>query len=215
MFIRAGTCEWEHPVLRTGLFGAARSGNALRCRSPLYMIPHNVRRKTKELLVIALVLNVAVVGGYIFLFIGVKEKNERISVLVNEIEAKVAEENTHSSIRAIVAQTVKQRNQLAKYSIAKEEAVSFIELLERTGREIGVSVNITSVRETEIPETPVFEHLTLALTATGTWPGVVRFLGRLESLPYEAKVTQAAVSKTDTYAGSWNISLSLSALKEK
>jgi len=179
------------------------------------MIPHNVHRKTKELLVIALVLNVAAFGLYAFLFVGVKAKNERISVLVNEIDAQVAEEDTHSTIKTIVAQTTKQRNQLSEYIIAKEEAVSFIELLERAGRDIDVIVDITSVQETDISGSTTFEHLTLALTATGTWSGVVRFLGRLESLPYEVSITQAAVSKTEKYAGSWGISLSLRALKEK
>lgn len=179
------------------------------------MTPHSVSRKTKELLGIALLLSMAAIGWYAFLFTEVKAKNERISTLVNDIEANAAEEDIHNSIKVIAAQTTKQRKAVQNYSVAKEGAVPFIELLERMGKDIGVSVDIASVRETEIAGSAAFEYLTLVLTATGTWPSLVQFIGLVEFLPYEAAITQVVVSKSEKQAGLWSLSLSLSALKEK
>ena len=179
------------------------------------MAPHTVSKKTKRLLGIALLLSAVAIGWYVFLFTEVKAKNESVSTLINDIEANETEEETHSSIKTIAAQTVEQRKALQNYTIAREGAVSFIELLERTGRNIGVDVTIATVRETEIAGSATFEHLTLALTAAGTWPRIIQFIGLLEFLPYEADITQAVVSKSGKQAGLWSLSLSLSALKEK
>jgi len=179
------------------------------------MMPHSVNLKTKELFIVALLLNVAATGIFLFLYTEVKAKNERISALINNIEANVVEEEKHNSIKVVAAQTAEQRTRLQHYIVAKEEAVSFIELLEKTGESIGVGVDIASVREVEIAGSTAFARLSLALTATGAWPRVIQFLGLLELLPYEATITQVVVSKSEKQAGQWSLSLSLAALKEK
>lgn len=174
-----------------------------------------IGRKNKGLLAIVLLLNVAAVGWYFFLFIEVKAKNERVSDLVNRIDAETTAENLQNSVKALVAQTAPQRVKLNSYVIEKDGAVSFIELLERVGDDVGVAVAIESVERSERAETPAVEELRLALKATGAWSGVVRFMGLLELLPYEARISQAALSKKDAKEDPWHITLSLIVLKEK
>ena len=174
-----------------------------------------ISRKNKELLAVTLLLNVAAIGLYAFLFTEIKAKNEHTSGLINQIEAETKEEQTQNSVKALVAETTSLRNKLKSYTVEKEGAVSFLELLERIGGEVGVSVAIDSVEKSELPAAPQTEQLKIALKADGTWSGIVRFLGLLEFLPYEARVEQVAVGRTATKLEPWRISLSLIVLEEK
>lgn len=179
------------------------------------MTTSTLGRKNKELLVIVLLLNLAAVGWYGFLFREIKMKNEVSSNLVNDIDARVAEENMQSSIKALAAETTVLREKLTGYSVAREGAVSFIELLETAGKNTGASVSIESVSTANVPDSTALETLRLTLNATGSWRAVIRFLGLLEFLPYEARIEQVVVSKPPQGGEPWRINLALYVLKEK
>jgi len=172
-------------------------------------------RKNIELLVVVLLLNIAAISCFAFLFRDVKAKNEHISSLVNQIEAEQSEENLQDSIKTLVAETTPLREKLANYFIGQEAAVSFLELLEQIGREVGATVEITSVAPSDIQQEDV-ESLRLMLQVTGEWSEVVRFIGLIELLPFEGKIEQVVVFKTE--AGSeepWQADITFIALKEK
>ncbi len=173
-----------------------------------------IKRKNKELLAIVTLLTVAAVGWYAFLFSEIRTTNRHISELLNQIDAEAVQESTQNSIKALVAETAPLRKQVQSYSIDKEESVSFIELLEDVGKEVGVAVSVQSVAIVERPGVTSFENLQLTLKATGSWQSVVRFLGLLESLPYEAQIAQATVVSVPG-DGPWRLDLTLTVLKEK
>ena len=180
------------------------------------MNTQTIGRKSKELLTITILLNIAAIGWYGFLFAEIKAKNEQVSELMNQIEAEAGKESTLASEKALVAETVPLRDKLASYFVGKDGAVSFFEFLETTGNEVGVHVSIKSPSVSDLAELSQAEELRLMLVATGSWPAVVRFLGLLEMLPYEAHVEQVVVSKVESSgADAWQASLSLRVLKEK
>lgn len=175
-----------------------------------------IGRKSKELLLIAVLLNIAAIGWYGFLFAEIKAKNEHVSELMNQIEAEAGKESTLNSEKALVAETASLREKLASYFVGKDGAVSFFEFLETTGNDVGVHVAIKSPSVSDLAELPQAEELRLLLTVEGPWPAVVRFLGLLESLPYEASMGEVVVSKEESLSkGAWQASLSLKVLKEK
>ena len=167
-----------------------------------------------ELLIVTLLLNLVALGCYGFLLREIKGKNERISNLVNDIELQTKKKSVITSVKAIVVETSPLREKLSRYLVEREGAVSFIELLEHLGKNTGVSVVINSVEKVPQESTQQVETLQLGLRASGTWEDVIRFLGLLELLPYEAQVEQLTLSKLEK-ASPWQIVLSLRALKEK
>lgn len=171
--------------------------------------------KNKGLLLVAVLFTIAAIGCYGFLFMEIKGKNERISELVNRIDSEASEENVLRSIKTMVAETAPMREELLKFTVGKDDAVSFIELLETVGRDAGVSVDIDSVTPAEIAGGGGVEALKLSLKITGAWAKVLTFLGLLEFLPYETKVEQVSVSRSELPESPWGIHANLIVLKEK
>jgi len=180
------------------------------------MSAQTIGRKSKELLIITLLLNLAAIGWYGFLFWKIKEKNEHISDLSNKIEAEVSAEQAIHDKKALVEDTAALRGKLLSFILGSREAVSFIEFLEKTGANIGVRTSVESVSAREHPELSGMEELRLKLRSTGSWPAVVRFLGLMELLPYEADVDQIVMSRAEFEGGDlWRADFTLAVLKEK
>lgn len=172
-------------------------------------------RKNKQLLVIIVVLNLAMVSVYVFLFLGVKTKNEHISNLLNEIESEATAENVQNSTKALVAETSALREKLKGYLVGKDDAVSFLELLEKMGGDAGATVAIDAVMKGGLDQ-PEAEELRIALVATGTWSSIIHYIGLLELLPLQVKVEQLVVTKTDKQGEEpWRGDITLLVLKAK
>lgn len=172
--------------------------------------------KTKELLIIALLFAAAAAGWYAFMFVQVKAKNERISDLRNQIDARTAEESTLHSRKELVADTASLHEKLKSYFVAAEGSVSVIELLETVGNEVGILVETRKVETNAIAKSETAELLRLTLIATGTWSNTLRFLGLIELLPYEARIGQMILSRAQAEgAGPWRADITLEILKDK
>lgn len=175
-----------------------------------------MRKKTKELLVIVVLLNLAAAGWYGFLLLEVKTSNENFSRFSELIETATAEGNTVHAKKELAANTGSLREKLESRLIAKEGAVDFIELLERVGNDVGARVSIESVSASEVAGASFAEELRLAFTATGSWGAVTRFIGLLEFLPYRASIQHVTIAQGgEGNEKAWRARVSLSVLKEK
>lgn len=180
------------------------------------MTTQTIGRKSKELLAITILLNIAAFGWYGFLLADVKAKNEHIFALTNQIDVEAAKENTLNSQKTFAAETALLREKLTSHLIKNDEAVSFLEFLEMMGNEMEVHVTVKSVGVNDLPQFQKGEALQLKLYITGTWPALVRYLGLLEFLPYEASIGELTVSNADSLTEEpWEANLSLTVLKEK
>lgn len=180
------------------------------------MHPNKPQLQTHKTLLFTMVLVTLLLGVmYVFLFLSVKTKNERVSSLANDIEAESSAENTQRSTKVLVAETSKYREKLTGYLLGKENAVSFFEFLEREGGEVGVMVRIESVVPSELATGDV-EELRLSLRASGPWAEVVRYVGLLEFLPFQSRLEQLVVSKAERQEDDpWSAQVVLVVLKEK
>lgn len=180
------------------------------------MSTQSIGRKSKELLVIAILFNIAAIGWYGFLFAKIKEKNEHLSDLTNQIDAEIAKESAVDYKKNIAVETATLRGKLLSFTLAKEGAISFIELLEATGNEVGAHTSIKSVNTEDHPQSSNIEKLRLTLSTSGSWSAVARFLGLLELLPYETSLEQVMVSRAEVAGENpWRADLILTVLKEK
>lgn len=180
------------------------------------MSTQSIGRKSKELLAITLLLNIAAIGWYYFLFSEIKVKNEHLSELMNRIEVEIEKEGTINYKKDITVETATLREKLSSFTLAKGGAISFIELLEATGNEVGAHTSIESVSTKDHPQLSTVEEMRLKLKVTGSWPAVVRLLGLLELLPYETGLEQVVVSKGEASdEAPWRADILLTVLKEK
>lgn len=154
------------------------------------------------------------------LFWGLKKKNERVSVLINQIEQNAEQETALTSLKKFVAETATLREKLPGYRVSADGTASFIETLEALGRETGAAVAIESVERVKRPASDTAEDLRLAIHFEGGWQTVVRFLGLLELLPSEIKIEQAFLSRKaalgeKTASSLWRGDVTLLALKAR
>lgn len=178
-------------------------------------------RTSKTNLLIAALLALAAAVFYAVLFAQIKEKNEHVSALQNAIEQSAEREQRLVSVQKLVFETAALRKKLADYRIAKDNAVSFIAMLEKIGRETNLAVTIASVEV--VPragaDAAAAENLRLVIRFEGGFADTVRYLGLLELLPVESQVEQALVSRTSSGDGKnaplWRGDATLLALKEK
>lgn len=180
------------------------------------MSTQSIGRKSKELLAITLLLNIAAIGWCYFLFAEIKEKNEHLSELTNRIEAETSEESALNYKKNLAVETAALREKLLSFTLAKGGAISFIEFLEATGNDVDARTSIESVSTKDHAQLSNIEELRLTLKVTGSWSAIVRFLGLLEVLPYETALEQVAVSKMEfPDEGPWRADIFLTVLKEK
>jgi hypothetical protein len=167
--------------------------------------------KTKQYLILVIVLNVAVISLWAFLFLKVKASNERISTLTNEIELRVRQERTLQSVKDLVEATAEARALLNASFLKEDGAAGFLEFLESVGKGVGVVVTIKSVDEPVPSDPKALRELRVQLNADGRWKNVMQFLGVVEHLPYETRVEQVVLSRKDPIG--WRVDITLTALK--
>lgn len=178
----------------------------------IYM--RNISDNSKKWFILAFIFNLAAICLYGFLFWSVKEKNQRVSSLLNEIESREKQEQTLHSARSLAEDTLALREKVDSYIVEKDEAVSFIEMLESLGKERNVSVLVEAVEAKDIAGVFPSQEMQISLRAKGAWQNVVSFLGLVELLPYEAGVSRAFLSRDEQNNG-WNGLITLRVLKEK
>lgn len=171
-----------------------------------------IKSKSKEFLLLTILLNLGVFVLFGFLFIQIKSANERTSGLLNEIELQSKEEDVLKSLKSLVQETAPLHAKLDTYFVSPEGVASFIGLLEAVGNRIGADVTITSVEKIDTEKAKDVEVLRVVLNATGSWERVIRFLGIIEFLPYQTTVDQVLLTRT---AKGWRIDTTISVLKEK
>ncbi len=149
-----------------------------------------------------IVLNLLGAGAFGLFFWELKGKNERVSDLINKIELQAKQEQTLSSVKALVGDTVTLREKLNRYFVPQESVVSFIEELEGMGRRSGVAVQLDSVEEVAIVADKKSGGLRLMMHFSGSWANVVRYVGLLELLPIEGRLERVTVS-SNAEEGGW------------
>jgi hypothetical protein len=164
-----------------------------------------LKRTSTNAFVAALVSAAVAVALYGALFAYVKNQNERTSALINEIEAHARQESALAQAKALIAEIAPAREKLESYALKSDGLVAFIETLESLGKGARVSLAITSVDPAPAQRSGA-EYLRLGLRFEGGWRNMLRFLGFLELLPFEAHVLEMRFSrlqdkKTEDWGG--------------
>lgn len=154
--------------------------------------------KTKQLLIIVLLINAALIGAYAFLFYSIKTKSEEASTLSQNLNAQRMNEEDLTLLRHAVNDMKDDRVKLQSYFIRSSTINTFFDLLESLGKESGTDMKLGSPIERG-------NVLGIDISARGTFADIYYLVKLIEHLPYRIEFKKAyfnSLGVVDTLAPS-------------
>ncbi len=139
-------------------------------------------------LAVAIVIFLALAGGYAFLYQETLRVNSEAATLVSEIAAKESAQARSASVRARLTEVSESETLIAAHLLAKADIVSFLEKLETSGDPFGANVYVASVSD------PVDGRITISLSIEGSFPAIMKTLGSIENGTYVTKASNLTFS---------------------
>ena len=179
--------------------------------------------KTKQILMGTIVLVIAVFVLYIMLFLNLKEKNNNISVLTNEVDTVLQKEIKLRSVKYLIKDTEDERADLDSHFVIDDEVINFIEIIENLGMDSGAKIEVTNVsvsstNKEAADQINISELLYLDFKIEGRFAQMFHFLSILEKLPFKIdilRVNFGRIPNEDGKIKSWNGFFSITAVKLK
>lgn len=179
--------------------------------------------KTKQIFLATIILVIVVSVAYIILLLKLKEKNNNVFALTNEVDVVLQKEIKLRSVKSLIKDTAKEREELDSRFVADDNIVNFIEIIEDLGADSGAEVEIISVSVSDINKeitnkSDIGEFLNLDFKIEGRFAQVFHFLSMLEKLPFNIDILRANLEKISNEtknADSWNGFFSIAVVKLK
>lgn len=163
-------------------------------------------------LLIALGACVAVVAGTL-LFFEIKKTNERISVLQNQLDIEVRQDQRLRSMKQLLADLDGELKMIDTYFIAPDGVVGFLEEFESFARVSNASLEVSSVGVAGEAGLP-FERLRVEFASQGSWTSLMRLVSLLETLPFGITIERSQLERLPN-SFVWQGHVSFTALKLK
>ncbi len=182
------------------------------------------RTSYKKFVILLAIITLGIFVSYYFVYKDIKQKNEHISALSQEITVQSSRQQYLATTEKLIENLNTDIDKMNHSIISKDGDVAFIESLEKIAKDNNISIDIDTIDVSDEPSTPASGITILHLKAKtkGEWKGMYTFLSQLESLPYKVKITQfiltnVSKSATDTEKAStsWQSSFDIRVLKYK
>lgn len=182
--------------------------------------------KTIKTIVILSALNLILFGLCFYLFADIKKIDKEVSFRLSLIESEVRLDESLRSIKVIMNETKKEREQINLIFIQPNGTVDFIEEVESLGRIAGVKLEIESVGVDNTKKTASStESFRLSLKTEGSWANTMHLLSLLENMPHKISFENVRLGKISKESGLegdkeqtqfyWSGNFNFSALKMK
>jgi Tfp pilus assembly protein PilN len=132
-------------------------------------------------LVIAGVVALALLGGYVVWLNVVERQRTELATLQSEIAQKDAERTRSFTARSAESDLAETEAFIASHIVQKDNIVSFLEALENTGTAYGAQVDVASLSGDDAASAG---RISLSLSITGSFDAVMRTLGAIEHGSY-------------------------------
>lgn len=147
------------------------------------------------------------VGVYVWMVILTNGYQRQIVLTQEELLVQVERERRVRDTAGVLA-SFKDERQLAKTFFKNpDDVISVIEDVEGFARIVGVPVSVVQVQvENEDQETRE-GTLVMSIASEGSWSKMTHLIGLLDTLPYQASVTQATLDTSESVEGGKSSSL--------
>lgn len=171
--------------------------------------------KTQTKTIIAVFVALIFLGVYSSFFVIIKNKNNQISTLQNQVDIEVRKDQQLYSIKQLTDNLRKEFEQIDAHFVPVGGVVDFLENLEALGSiaDISVHVNSVNVKEDVNNEFP-YELLKIEFVARGEWRSVVQLISLLETLSLGITIERMQLERLPD-SSVWQINTSFIALKLK
>lgn len=180
--------------------------------------------KTKKILLLVLLLNFVVAGFYYFIFSKIREKNEHIAIIENNVIAESAKANMLALAKTRVTETAAKREALEQFFVRKDSVVPFLNYIQTLAADTNVKMKISTVSIEPIDNNDSFEILRLNFEVSGEWRNLYLFGALIELMPYKVMLIKADLEKSERVLSSdkkssekpsWKGDFSMNVLKLK
>lgn len=143
------------------------------------------------------ILNLIIFGASFYLFVRIKSVDKNVSTRLIQIESAADTEESLRSIKNLMNDTKKEREQIAGFFVQPNGTVDFIETVESLGRIAGVkleteSVGVEALKNKTASSTELFR---LSLRTEGSWGDTMRLLSLLDNMPYKISFESVELEK--------------------
>lgn len=144
-----------------------------------------------------IVLNLIVFGAFFYLFTNIKKMDKVVSEQFLQIESEVKKDKSLRSIKNLMNDTKKEREQIARFFVGSNGTVDFIEEVESLGKIAGVKLVTESVGVDAIKDNAAIgtESFRLSIKTEGPWSGIIHLLSLLENMSYKISFGNANLNK--------------------
>lgn len=148
-------------------------------------------------IVFLVILNLIVFGASFYLFASIKNIDKNVSARLIQIESAADTEESLRSIKNLMNDTKKEREQIAGFFVQPNGTVDFIETVESLGGIAGIkleteSVGVEALKNKTASSTELFR---LSLRTEGSWGGTMHLLSLLENMPYKISFESVKLEK--------------------
>ena len=145
---------------------------------------------SKKILIVPGIFIIGFCILYYFVFVDIKNRNERISLLEHELKRETTKSEYITSLEHILVNADSDIARINNSIIPNDGDVEFIENLEKMARENNLLIEINSL---VFENNSAFASTSLTLLkinaqTKGDWLGSYTFLNQIESLPIKVKI---------------------------
>jgi hypothetical protein len=132
---------------------------------------------------------------FYFVFRDIRNKNNNIYFLKNNLSSQVEKQRYASSMEKMIKNTDLNITKINSSIVQKGEDIKFIENMESLAKSNNLKININSL---SVEENPTFVSSGLAILKvkadiSGSWTGIYSFLSQMELSPFRIKIDKFAL----------------------
>ncbi len=163
-------------------------------------------------LIAPVLLFVAVVSGYGFLFVNISRDVSAAFADRASAAALGQEESLQKTVQQFVTDTAAERTELASYVATDGDVVTLIQEIESVAGRDNVSLSVGAIAA--VPsDWHYHEPLDVSLSASGSFSALAAFAADLESLPQASRLS--SITFEASRGGGWTATCTVEFLKEK
>lgn len=168
--------------------------------------------KNKSLRLALLTMFLSVLLYIAGVFIASREAR-KVEDFYRDSESEFSKNERLLAIKSLAIANQESIEALRSFLVKKGEEASFIGQLEQTAKDSSVKIDIISIDDRLNPSDTFKQDINVKMTVSGSWEDVIRFVGRLEKMPFGV-LLQGTSLNTDG-GGEWDGFVELTAFREK
>ena len=164
------------------------------------------------LLILALIMLVAAVGGYAYMMYEINVAIDEIAFTKTSVDTIGKKSAAIQNAERFLTETEAEREMLSKYVIRDTDVVRPIRAIEEAAESERVDVDISSAHTQSVADWNYHEAIRVTFSGSGSYANLVHLASALETLPFAARLEKVTFEVT---ADEWFATYALLIVKEK